>query len=738
MPACDPEAAGGSGAARPRPRSGPDRARSGTLEPGADGGSAGADGDDLLRLVGQLFGDDCYTLTDLRRMGRGIVHASPAFARFSGYEAHEVVGRDLGFLQRDDNEQDGNEEARRAIREGRPCTVVLRNYRRDGTLFFNEQRHFPLRDEAGRVTHVATVQRDVSERVHTLGVVDAGGRIGRRGGGFFGYSVLLRPEGEPELLWIGEACRHLTGHSAEHLLPGGPGSWVHPDDRDAFREALALRRAERSHRVRYRLITRDGRVRWVEDHGQRSWNAREASAVAVHALVRDVTAERRGRAELWQVENVDALTGLPNVRLYRDRVEQAASQARAGGSGAAVAVIDLDAFSFVDETIGRAQGDRLLQEVAKRLRRTAAPADALARLDGDRFGLVLADVPTPESLAPRLAAFRACLAGPLRWRGGEMRLSATFGVARLGGEPATQKGPTAAVMDAERAIDAAERALERAKRSDRGGWRLADASDHARLRARENTEAALRNALANDELVLHYQPRMDIRSGELAGVEALVRWLHPSKGLLKPHAFLPSLEAAGLDPELFRWVLPRALAQAASWRAADHPCRVAVNVGWQTLEHPDFERWVRGELERMDLNPALLELELTEGTPVAVFERHVRTLASLRESGVRISLDDFGVATASLSQLQRLPLDGLKIDKRFIDRLVAGSKGDREMVRAIIAIGKSLDLTVVAEGIETDAQRNILRTLRCDEGQGYLYSQAVPADFVRIELTAAD
>lgn len=697
--------------------------------------------DGPLRLVRNLFGDECFTVSDLRQVGQPIVFASDAFARFSGYAVDEVRGRNLAFLQRDDGDQDGLRELREAIARGRPCTVVLRNYRRDGSLFFNEQRHYPLRDEAGRGTHLIAVQRDVSERMHALGVVDAGDRIGRSGqGGFFGYSVLLRPDREPQLLWVGDAAVHLTGFRAPRLLEAGPGAWVHPEDRDGFREAQILRRSERSHRVRYRLVARDGRVRWVEDHGQRSWSNDGAHAVAVHALVRDVSSERRARTELWHVDHVDALTGLPNERRFRDRVEQALVRARGDGDGTAVALFDLDAFTFVNETIGREQGDRLLQEVANRLRRETRAGDALARLEGDRFGLAIADVRTPEELVPRLRALRERLDEPVRWRGGEMRLSLSVGLARVGGDatPRSAALPHDPGEAVERLLGEAELALERAKNERRGGYAWAVPSDGARMRARAEGEEELRAALASDQLVLHYQPRIDLRSGGLACVEALVRWIHPRDGLLKPHAFLPSLEVAGLDPELFRWVLPRALAQAAAWRAADSPCRVAVNVGRQTLEHPEFATWVREDLERFDLTPALLELELTEGTPMDVFERHVPALAELRGRGVRISLDDFGVATASLAQLQRLPLDGLKIDKRFVDRLVDGSRGDREMVRAIVAIGKSLDLTVVAEGVETDAQRDELVRLHCDEVQGYLYSQAVPADYALAAPVAGD
>lgn len=423
-----------------------------------------------------------------------------------------------------------------------------------------------------------------------------------------------------------------------------------------------------------------------------------------------------GAARAWG--HVDPLTGLPTRTVFLDRIGQALARARRYGEGAALVLLDLDHFGFVNDTIGPRQGDQVLQAVADRLRGLVRESDGIARDDGDRFALLLGGADAPSDLLSALRKIRRGLHAPHRWSRGVMELSATYGIALLNGRE----------LEPERVLEAAGGALERAKRRGRGGYALAGVELETRVRTREREEHELEGALERGELVLHYQPRIDLRSGGVAGVEALVRWNHPQRGLLAPRHFLPLVEEMRLDARLFRWVLDRALVQADGWRREGRPRRMAVNVGRQALQHPDFADWVWNALADHDVNPAMLELELTENTPFEIFERRIAALDDLRQRGVRVSLDDFGVATASLSQLQRLPLDGLKIDRRFIARLEAGSAGDREMVRAIVAIGRSLSLTVVAEGIETEPQGRLLSELRCDEGQGYLYGHAVPGD----------
>lgn len=670
-----------------------------------------------LAWIERLFGDAAYVVTDLDGTGHPVVHVSPAFERLTGHPAGRVRGRHLALLHRDDDAEDA-QEVRAALAEGRSGRSVVRTRRADGSAFWNEQRHFPMRDDEGRVRFVVTVQEDVSDRMHALGAVEAG--TGAEAGASFGYSVLLRDERPPESLWISDDYRRLAGGpDAPADPPSEVGAWVHPEDRARFDAALWARRRTAGHTLVYRLVTQDGRVRWVEDRARRTDGGDEETPVTVHALVRDVTEERRHDGLLKRLEGVDALTGLVTCDAFTEHLEQGAARARRQPGGAALVLLDLDAFGFVNATLGRRFGDRLLRDVATRLRRAVRRSDEVARDGDDRFALLLHGAGTPQDLVPVLEKLRRALARPYVWAHGSLELSASYGVVLL-----DDTADEARTLLAE-----AARALEGAKGDGPGHYRVRGERNHQRVRTLEAEGRELRRALRDDELRLHYQPRIDLHSGLVTGVEALVRWLHPDRGLLRPAQFLSQVEAARLDAELFQWVLSRALDQAHAWRAAGHPYRVAVNVGRQALRDPDFEAWVRDALAARDLNPALLELELTEDTPFEVFEERIASLRALRDAGVRISLDDFGVATASLSQLQRLPLDGLKIDRRFIERLEAGERSDLEMVRAIVAIGRSLSLTVVAEGIETEAQGRLLEGLHCDEGQGFLYGRAVPGTY---------
>jgi diguanylate cyclase (GGDEF)-like protein len=413
--------------------------------------------------------------------------------------------------------------------------------------------------------------------------------------------------------------------------------------------------------------------------------------------------------------------GLPNRYLLDDRVQQALYQTRREGGATLLALLDLDDFRFLNETLGPDRGDGVLQEVAGRLRRHLRRTDTLARLDGDTFAVLLAHLPYPRAALPVLDKIRATVADPFHDRGATLRLSATLGVELYpeGAKSATEL------------MEHAQAALEQAKEHERGAYRFYRQGFDAAMRERAGLEREFRRAVLEDQLVLHYQPRVELQTGSITSVEALVRWAHPERGLLKPAQFVPLAEEARLGGELFDWVLERACAQAKRWQQQRTSRRVAVNVSPQALEDEDFTKRVQETLTRYDLHPGLLEIEINERTGGATLEAADGHLQLLRSMGVRISLDDFGVAHASLSQLRGMPLDGLKIDRSFVGRLGARDVGeDVEVVRAIIALGKSLRLTVTAEGIETREQNSLLRTLACDEGQGFLFSQAVPAEYV--------
>jgi diguanylate cyclase (GGDEF)-like protein/PAS domain S-box-containing protein len=685
--------------------------------PDADSG-----GDELVAVLATVLAGESYSVSDVRRIGQPIIFVSDGFQALSGFRRDEALGRDLGFLMRDDTEQEDVRAVREAIREGRAATAVVRCYRRDGSLFWNEQRHYPVKDARGRVAHVVVVQRDVTELVHARSAHDVARQLASSLGGdgaFFSYGAILDAAGGNRIGWVHESVAAVLGVGPAVLHGRDLVDLIVAEDRGAARERLlALRDEGGSRRDRYRMQTADGRIRWVEDFAAVSWTARESGLVAVHGVIRDVSAERLKQLE---VGDVDALTGLPTHRVLDDRLDQAIRQARRYGGVAALVMLELDNFDFVHRTMAARRGERLLREAARRLQRALRRSDTLTVARDGCFAAVLPDLADAEAAVPAVEKLLAWVARPFDDGSLRVELSASAGVA-------------VAPTDGRRTRDLRERAesaLQRARAAGGSRFAFADPSTDRAATERLAFERELRGAFAEDQLVLHYQPRVRLVDARPAGVEALVRWRHPERGLLLPHEFLPGLYRARLGDALFEWVLEQAVAQAAAWRERGDARRVSVNVGPELLERNDFAQVVRSALERWQLHPGLLELELHEGADVAALERGADQLVAVRRHGVTIALDDFGAVAASFAQLRDLPIDTLKIDRTFVARVGAGAETlGIEVMRAIVGVGLQLRRTVVASGIETSAQRANLEAMAVPEGQGFLFSHAVPADMV--------
>lgn len=680
-----------------------------------------------------LFGGECFTVSDLQQLGMPLVHVSPEFHQLTGYEATEALGRDLGFLQHSDTEQRGNRELRDAIRKGRPCTVILRNYRKDGSLFWNEQRHYPVRNEEGDVTHLVTVQRDVTDRMNAAMSQDVGEAMARyleEEGRFFGYSLLLREGREPSLAWLAEAARHLLGLSASEIRQRGLASVIHPDDRELFERRLGrIQRSVDRHegalptrifRDQYRMVAADGKVLWVEDAASVAWESNEAGVTAIHAVVRDITRLRKSQHAFWQLSHFDVLTGLPNRNILEDRLQQALARGRRNDTHVAVVLIDLGGLRIGEDDADVARDrDRAVKRLAEELRRTVRRSDTLARLDGERFVLMLPDLDEPEGIVPVLDKLLEAV-------GGANGVSGEASAVALG--VALSPGSGTAPEDL---LDAVHEAAERAKVAGEASYVVHDASVDEGLRERIQLRADLQRALERDEFVLHYQPRVRLSSGEMTGVEALLRWVHPERGLLKPPAFLGSIRSVTTARAIFAWVLDQACGQARRWAEARRPHRVSVNVPTIALADARFVGIVVDALARHDLHPALLELELDgSATPSALASWSVK-LAELRQMGVRVSLDDFGISATPFTVLRDLPLDALKLAGPFQHNLTSsGHEAERSLLASIVALAKSMDLRVVAEWVETAEQKKILQDLGCEEAQGFYFSHAIPAEHV--------
>ncbi len=411
----------------------------------------------------------------------------------------------------------------------------------------------------------------------------------------------------------------------------------------------------------------------------------------------------------------DSLTGLPNRRLFNDRAEQAVARARRVGERVAVMIIDLDRFKEVNDTLGHHSGDVLLQEVAQRLTRAVRDSDTIARLGGDEFAVLLPDVRDQEAAASVAAVLGAAIADPIMLEGLSLDTEASIGIALYPDDG----------DDVSHLLQRADVAMYTAKSDHLGHAFYGPENDHYSPE-RLVLVGELRRAIEQDELVLHYQPKVDLESGGLIGVEVLVRWQHPSRGLLPPGDFIPLAEHTTLIKPLTLHVLNRALKQCKEWERQGRELNVAVNVSARNLLDPDFGDAVEACLELWQVPSSRLELEITESVLMTNPARALEVLRRFSDMGVTLSIDDFGTGYSSLEYLKQLPVNVLKIDRSFVMNM-ADQPADAMIVRSTIDLARNLGLRVVAEGIEDQFSYDLLRQLGCSTGQGFLMSRPVPS-----------
>jgi diguanylate cyclase (GGDEF)-like protein/PAS domain S-box-containing protein len=462
------------------------------------------------------------------------------------------------------------------------------------------------------------------------------------------------------------------------------------------------------------LRCKDGSVVQVEVHRQALACGADWIIVAV---VRDITERKLAQQRLQHQAHHDALTGLPNRTLFYDTLQKTLALAGENGWLVAVMFIDLDHFKNVNDTLGHAIGDALLVQFSNRLAQCVRVRDTIGRLGGDEFALILVIQDGQQGAAQVVMKVREVLRAPFALQGYQVIVTASIGITM---HPADSSDPDVL-------IKYADTAMYQAKQAGRDTYRFFTAQMNADVLARLELENALRQALENGEFVLHYQPKVALGSGRVAGLEALLRWERPGHGLVAPGAFIAVLEESGLVARVGSWVIAAACRQIGLWlRSPVGPVQVSVNVSRRQFVEGDLDADVLAALGGNDVPAGLLELELTETSLMANTERTIATLQSLKSRGVQISVDDFGTGYSSLAYLRRFPIDKLKIDIAFI-RDVTSNPDDAAIVCAIIGMAHSLGLDVIAEGVETEAQLHYLRRQRCDQIQGYHFSRPLSA-----------
>jgi diguanylate cyclase (GGDEF)-like protein len=449
-----------------------------------------------------------------------------------------------------------------------------------------------------------------------------------------------------------------------------------------------------------------------------AFGAEEVNFVQATASVLSTALQRiDSEARLAYLAQFDPLTGLPNRALLADRFSQMIVQAKRHGSPLAVLFIDLDQFKAVNDTLGHAGGDGLLREVAARLQSAVRTGDTVARISGDEFAIVVADLVRPEDAALVAQKVIDYLADPVQIDGSEVFVTASVGIAAFPSDGA----------NAEALIGAADAAMYRAKQVGRNAYQFFTAEINQRSRARVQLGSELRRALEREEFTLFYQPKYRLASREPSGAEALLRWKHPERGMVPPAEFIPVLEETGLIVPVSEWVIQRACEDLKAWRGAGCDMPVSVNLSARQFRQVNLHERIKALVGSTGVDPRLVELEITESHLMQDPDHAILVMRALCEVGMRIAVDDFGTGYSSLAYLTRFPISALKIDRSFV-RDMSRDTSDATIVRTIVEMAHSLGFTVIAEGVETEEQATLLQRLRCEQAQGYFFALPMPPE----------
>jgi len=526
-------------------------------------------------------------------------------------------------------------------------------------------------------------------------------------------------------LYVSPAAKTVFGIEPEALIadPDLQAELIHVDDRPAVAQAWDRIEEQGGFDLDYRIVREGDLVRWINNRASVIRNS-SGAAERVDGLARDITEKVEQRERIFYLARYDALTGLPNRMLFHERLGQAVEQARRDQQGLALALIDVERFKAINDSLGKQVGDRVLQELGVRLQNAAGDIQRVARLGSDLFGLLFGPIADAEEVARRIeAGARALFSAPIQLDGRELRIAAKAGLAVFPGDGA----------DADALLRNAEAALKRAKQT--GERFLFYAPEiNARVSEQVDLEHRLRKAVEQGELFLHFQPKFDLATRRIVGVEALMRWRGPEGTLVSPAKFVPVLEQTGLIFEAGQQVLAAARRTHADWKARGlNAPRIAVNVSALQLRRKSFVADVCEALGDMGADGGGVDLELTESLLMHDVDESIRKLRALRERGLRMALDDFGTGYSSLAYLAKLPLDTLKIDRSFVHGMTEHSD-TTTIITTIITLSQALRLKVVAEGVETEQQAELLRRFRCDQVQGFLFSPPLPAEKVETLL----
>jgi diguanylate cyclase (GGDEF)-like protein/PAS domain S-box-containing protein len=527
-----------------------------------------------------------------------------------------------------------------------------------------------------------------------------------------------------KFIYVNPQLCEMLNYTEQELLGFTAKQISHPGDVSATDDMRARLRAGtiKSFKMEKRYLRKDGSPIWV---GLTIAGKRDRFGEALYdiSIVEDISARKQAEERVQYLATHDGLTGLPNRAMFAQVLHLAVESARRYDRKIAVLFIDLDRFKIINDTLGHDAGDVLLREMSARLKDCLRSSDVVARLGGDEFVVLVQEIHEETQVGLIARNILSAAMKPVVILGQECRVTASVGVCIF---------PDAAA-DEQSVMKNADMAMYLAKEQGKNNYQFYTINMKAHSVERLTLETNLRRALERHELFIHYQAKVDFKSGEITGVEALLRWENPELGSISPAQFIPLAEETGLIVPIGLWVLQSACAQNVAWqRQGLPPVCMAVNLSMRQLSDENLTREIAAVLEETGMDPSLLELEVTESMIMHNSERAVRVLTDIKALGVRLAIDDFGTGYSSLAHLKRFPIDTLKVDRSFI-REIPSDPEDRAITEAIIAMGKTLSLTVVAEGVETPEQQAFLSERSCDEMQGFYFSVPVaPEDFASL------
>jgi diguanylate cyclase (GGDEF)-like protein/PAS domain S-box-containing protein len=633
--------------------------------------------------------------------------------RMLGYTAAEMIGRSISMLAPPEYAHESRRNTDALLRgEVVPAFETVR-YAKDGRRIEVQISVSPVRDAAGTLVGVSAIFRDITERKRTEAALQESEEQFRQLANNIPQAFWITDIAQKKTLYLSPAARTLFGRSIEEILasPRVLIRSVHAQDRYRIHAARKAA-AQGGYDETYRIVRADGTIRWIHD---RAFPVRDAAGnvYRVAGIAEDITERKLAEERLMHLAHYDVLTSLPNRVLFYDRLKQALAQAKRSQWSVGVMFIDVDRFKNVNDTLGHPVGDKLLQQVSERLSGTVRSGDTVGRLGGDEFAVVLTNLAGAQDANLVAQKILASFKQPFRLEGAEVYVTASIGITIYPTDSTEQDALTRN----------ADTAMYRAKEIGRDCYQFYMPEMNARALETLSMEGSLRRALERNEFLLHYQPKASVVRGEIVGVEALLRWRHPERGLVSPGEFMSVLEDTGLIVPVGDWVLRAVCAQIKEWEGAGMKAMpVAVNLSARQFSAREFGATISRILDEHQVDPALIELEITESSLMVNTEEAVRTLEFLKSVGVGLSIDDFGTGYSSLGYLKRFPLDSLKIDRSFV-RDITTDGDDATITRAVISMAHSLGLKVIAEGVETGEQLAFLAEYGCDEIQGYFFSR---------------